>query len=151
MRLCLTCIAAFIWIAGQPTTGAALPKVQLELIAEGLNAPIFLVEPPDGSGRRIIGEQMGVAYVLGADGSLQKQPFLDLRNKIVPLLQAFDERGLLALALMVPLAVACTPRVALEAPKEPITINLNVKIDHEIRLKVEKDIDDLFSEDSELF
>ena len=57
----------------------------------------------------------------------------------------------LALALMVPLAVACTPRVALEAPKEPITINLNVKIDHEIRLKVEKDIDDLFSEDSELF
>ena len=59
--------------------------------------------------------------------------------------------GLLALALMVPLAVACTPRVDLEAPKEPITINLNVKIDHEIRLKVEKDIDDLFSEDSELF
>lgn len=58
---------------------------------------------------------------------------------------------LLALVLMVPLAVACTPRVALEAPEEPITINLNVKIDHEIRLKVEKDIDDLFSEDSELF
>ena len=58
---------------------------------------------------------------------------------------------LLVLALMVPLAAACTPRVALEAPKEPITINLNVKIDHEIRLKVEKHIDDLFSEDSELF
>ena len=32
-----------------------------------------------------------------------------------------------------------------------ITINLNVKIDHEIRLKVEKDIDQLFSEDSDLF
>ena len=54
------------------------------------------------------------------------------------------------LLLLAPLA-ACTPRVALEAPKEPITINLNVKIDHEIRLKVEKDIDQLFSEDSELF
>lgn len=52
--------------------------------------------------------------------------------------------------VLLPLA-ACTPRVALEAPKEPITINLNVKIDHEIRLKVEKDIDQLFSEDSELF
>ncbi len=52
--------------------------------------------------------------------------------------------------LLLPLA-ACTPRVALEAPKEPITINLNVKIDHEIRLKVEKDIDQLFNEDSELF
>lgn len=56
---------------------------------------------------------------------------------------------LVALALL-PLA-ACTPRVALEAPKEPITINLNVKIDHEIRLKVEKDVDKLISEDSALF
>ena len=101
MRLCLTFIAAFIWIAGQSVAtgaGADQLKVQLELIADGLNAPIFLVEPPDGSGRRIIGEQMGVAYVLGTDGKLQKQPFLDLRDKIVPLLQAFDERGLLALA-----------------------------------------------------
>ena len=41
--------------------------------------------------------------------------------------------------------------MALKAPEEPITINLNVKIDHEIRLKVEKDIDQLFSEDSDLF
>lgn len=46
---------------------------------------------------------------------------------------------------------ACTPRIALEAPKEPITINLNVKIDHEIRLRVEQDIDQLFSADSDLF
>lgn len=46
---------------------------------------------------------------------------------------------------------ACTPHVALEAPEEPITINLNVKIDHEIRLKVDKDIDKLFNEKSELF
>lgn len=45
---------------------------------------------------------------------------------------------------------ACTPRIALEAPKEPITINMNVKIDHEIRLKVEKDIDKLTT-DSALF
>jgi len=45
---------------------------------------------------------------------------------------------------------ACTPRIALEAPKEPITINMNVKIDHEIRLKVEKDVDKLTA-DSALF
>jgi hypothetical protein len=56
--------------------------------------------------------------------------------------------GLLLAAAMLP---ACTPTVALKAPEEPITINLNVKIDHEIRLKVEKDIDQLFSEDSDLF
>lgn len=53
------------------------------------------------------------------------------------------------LVALLPLA-ACTPRVALEAPKDPITINLNVKIDHEIRLKVEKDVDKL-TEDSTLF
>ena len=49
------------------------------------------------------------------------------------------------------LLAACTPTVALKAPEDPISINLNVKIDHEIRLNVEKDIDQLFSEDSDLF
>ena len=46
---------------------------------------------------------------------------------------------------------ACTPTVKVEAPSEPITINLNVKIDHEIRVKVDKDLENIFSEDSDLF
>lgn len=46
---------------------------------------------------------------------------------------------------------ACTPTVKVEAPSEPITINLNVKIDHEIRVKVDRELDNIFSEDSELF
>ena len=58
---------------------------------------------------------------------------------------------LLALMPLMPLLAACSPRIALEAPKEPITINLNVKIDHEIRLRVEKDLEQLFSEESQLF
>ena len=45
---------------------------------------------------------------------------------------------------------ACTPTVKV-ATDEPITINLNVNIKHEIRVKVDKELDDLFSEDSELF
>jgi hypothetical protein len=45
---------------------------------------------------------------------------------------------------------ACTHRVEVAA-KEPITINLNVKVDHEIRVKVDKELDTLFSDDSELF
>lgn len=45
---------------------------------------------------------------------------------------------------------ACTPKIEVAA-KEPITINLNVKIDHEIRVKVDKELDDLFSENSDLF
>ena len=46
---------------------------------------------------------------------------------------------------------ACAPTVQVKAPEEPITINLNVKIEHEIRVKVDKELDDLFDEDSELF
>ncbi len=45
---------------------------------------------------------------------------------------------------------ACTHRVEVAA-KEPITINLNVKVDHEIRVKVDRELDSLFSDDSELF
>ena len=46
---------------------------------------------------------------------------------------------------------ACTPSVKLEAPEKPITINLNVKIDHEIRVKVDRDLDELISKESDLF
>ncbi len=46
---------------------------------------------------------------------------------------------------------ACQPRVAIEAPKDPIVINLNVKIEQEVRVKVEDDVDDLFSENDDLF
>lgn len=41
---------------------------------------------------------------------------------------------------------ACTPTVRMEAPKEPITVNLNIKIQHEIYVKVDKDVDELFGE-----
>lgn len=36
------------------------------------------------------------------------------------------------------LIVACQPTVKVEAPKEPITINLNIKLDAEVRLKIEE-------------
>ncbi|HUF87447.1 MAG TPA: YnbE family lipoprotein [Thermohalobaculum sp.] len=41
---------------------------------------------------------------------------------------------LLALAAL----AACEPTVRVEAPREPITINLNVKIDAEVRVKLEE-------------
>lgn len=47
-------------------------------------------------------------------------------------------------------ANACTPQVQLTT-KEPITINLNVKIEHEIRVKVDKDLDTVFSGNKGLF
>ena len=47
--------------------------------------------------------------------------------------------------------LSCTPTVKVEPPDKPITINLNVKIEHEIRVKVDKDLEDVFNEDSGLF
>lgn len=46
---------------------------------------------------------------------------------------------------------ACTPAVQVELPKEPININLNVKIQHEILIKIDKELDNMFSESSGLF
>ncbi|OOV87237.1 YnbE family lipoprotein [Oceanospirillum linum] len=57
---------------------------------------------------------------------------------------------LLLLTGMLSFLAACTPRIEVGA-KEPITINLNVKIDHEIRVKVDKELEQMFSEDSDLF
>ncbi|MCV6587978.1 MAG: YnbE family lipoprotein [Marinobacterium sp.] len=55
---------------------------------------------------------------------------------------------LLAAALLIS---GCSPRVEVAVPNEPITINLNVKIEHEILVKVDREIDDLFEDNSDLF
>lgn len=34
--------------------------------------------------------------------------------------------------------MACTPTVKVEAPRDPITINLNIKLDADVRLRVEE-------------
>tara|TARA_Y100000813_G_C24021562_1_gene285366 strand:+ start:198 stop:422 length:225 start_codon:yes stop_codon:yes gene_type:complete len=53
----------------------------------------------------------------------------------------------LALALL----AACSPTVQVAAPEKPIVINLNVKIEHEVRVKLEKDVDDLLKKNGDLF
>lgn len=35
--------------------------------------------------------------------------------------------------------VSCAPTVKVESPKEPITINLNIKLDADIRVKLEEE------------
>lgn len=56
-----------------------------------------------------------------------------------------------ALGLLCLAGVACTPRVEVAPSDKPITINLNVKIDHEIRVKVDKELDQVLSQNSGLF
>lgn len=53
--------------------------------------------------------------------------------------------------LMAVLAAACQPTVRVEAPKDPIVINLNVKIEQEVRVRVERDVEKLIESESELF
>lgn len=55
------------------------------------------------------------------------------------------------LLCLLPVLQACTPTVQVAVPNDPITINLNVRIEHEVRVRVERELDDIFSEDSGLF
>lgn len=52
--------------------------------------------------------------------------------------------GLAALA-------ACTPTVKIEAPDKPIEINMNVKIEQEVRVKVDRDLDRSIASNPDLF
>lgn len=55
------------------------------------------------------------------------------------------------IALLPLLAMACTPTVRVAAPTEPITINLNVKIDQEVRVKLDKEVEDLIANNPDIF
>jgi len=49
------------------------------------------------------------------------------------------------------LLIACQPTVKVEAPDKPIVINLNVKIEQEVRIKVEREVDELLQNNPDLF
>ncbi|KZK75143.1 MAG: hypothetical protein A3K90_05325 [Pelodictyon luteolum] len=47
--------------------------------------------------------------------------------------------------------LGCNPTVRVEAPDKPIVINMNIKIDHEIRVKVDRELDSLLDNKQGLF
>ncbi len=53
--------------------------------------------------------------------------------------------------LILPFLVACTPTVKVEAPDKPIEINMNIKIEQEVRVRVERDLDKQISANPDLF
>lgn len=59
------------------------------------------------------------------------------------------------ISLLVPVGIlllsGCVPRIEVAAPKEPITINMNVKIEHEIRITADKNVDALLKNQNGLF
>lgn len=65
------------------------------------------------------------------------------------------EHGLRACASLVMLAAtgltsACAT-VRLEAPKDPIRIDLNVKIDQEVRVRLDREIEDIINKNPDAF
>jgi hypothetical protein len=40
--------------------------------------------------------------------------------------------------MCIPAVLACTPTVRVEAPTEPITINLNIRLDADVRVRLEE-------------
>ncbi|MGV3344327.1 YnbE family lipoprotein [Enterobacteriaceae bacterium LUAb1] len=44
----------------------------------------------------------------------------------------------------------CVPRIEVAAPKEPITINMNIKIKHDIDIKADKEVKRLLKNKSDV-
>lgn len=54
-------------------------------------------------------------------------------------------------ALVLLVITGCTPTVQMRAPEEPITINLNVKLDAEVRVKLEEKAEQDIAQNPDLF
>jgi glucose/arabinose dehydrogenase len=80
-------------VFGTVATTVALPDLQL--LTNGLTAPVFLTQPPGESNRLFVVEQIGRIRILQND-VLQARPFLDIRSLVTPPPQF--ERGLLSMA-----------------------------------------------------
>lgn len=48
-------------------------------------------------------------------------------------------------------SAGCNPRVKVEAPDKPIEINVNVRIEQEVRIKLDKAVERTLEENPELF
>lgn len=57
----------------------------------------------------------------------------------------------LSVSLMVALLAACSPTVKLETPREPITINLNIKLDADVRVKLEQQAEKDVAKNPDIF
>ncbi len=72
-------------------------KVDLDLVADKILAPVAMTNAGDGSNRLFICEQPGIIKII-KNNKVLAEPFLDIRNKVISLNPMYDERGLLGLA-----------------------------------------------------
>ena len=64
---------------------------------------------------------------------------------------SFGPASAASLLLAAAVLTACQPRVAVEAPKEPITINLNIKLDADVRLRIERQAEEDIQDNPDIF
>jgi len=84
---------ALLCLFGAGAAAGAQSAIDLDLVVDGLERPVFAGHAGDGSGRLFVLEQAGRVRVVD-DGALLERPFLDLTSRV----SAGGERGLLGLA-----------------------------------------------------
>ena len=82
-----------------PAPPSDAKTMTLRRIVGGLTSPLELAAPNDNTGRLFIVDQVGVIWLVSNTGAVASKPFLDLRSQLDTLTAAYDERGLLGLAL----------------------------------------------------
>jgi len=55
--------------------------------------------------------------------------------------------GILALSTL----AACTPTVKVEAPDKPIEINMNVNIEHHVKVEIDRDVQTAMKNNKDIF
>ena len=91
---------AAMLVGNQSTTMLQAPAVPIGLqrVAGNFTSPLFVADAKDGSGRLFLVDQNGYVKIFYMNGTVIDQPFLDVRDEMVPLLPGYDERGLLSIA-----------------------------------------------------
>jgi glucose/arabinose dehydrogenase len=82
-----------IWTTPAATSEPAPFAFALELVAEGFDHPVQVVDPGDGSGRLVVVEQTGRLQII-QNGQILPAPFLDISTIVA----CCGERGLLSAA-----------------------------------------------------
>lgn len=62
-----------------------------------------------------------------------------------------ENRILMLVPLTALMMSACTPTVQLQAPEKPIEINLNVNIEHRVKVEIEKDVRESIKKNKDIF
>lgn len=96
--LAVAVVATGVLLPSATLSAAEPTRVSLKQIASGLVEPLSYNSLPDG--RALVADQIGTIRLIDSSGTLAEAPVADLTSKLSAINHnAFDERGLLCLAL----------------------------------------------------